>query len=122
MTVAYQRNTFTRSVTYRETALDDLELSLDWLTATYNNLFEQVTSIRKFTITESEAGLPDVIAFRFYNTEELWWLICVYNGIIDPLEELVPGVIIDIPDLDQSTVFLFQNSGSGTQAGSTVEI
>lgn len=122
MTIAYQRNSFTKTVAYRETAVSSLEISLDWLSANYNNLFEQVSTVQSFVITDTEAGLPDVISYRFYNTEELWWLICVYNGIIDPLTELVTGLTIQIPDLDQSTVFLFQNSGTGTRAGSSVVI
>lgn len=123
MTVAYQRNTFTDTTIYRK-SLTEQETSLDWLSATYNNLFEQIISDRLFIVTEAESGLPDAITARAYSTSELWWLICVYNGIIDPLDEIQPGLKLRVPDIDQSTVFLFQNSSNvvSSRVGSLVTI
>lgn len=110
MTIKYQRNTYTPVSTFRAALRDPVEVSLDWLSASYNELHEQVISFQFFTITDAEAGLPDAIAKRFYDTEELWWLICSYNGVIDPFEELVPGARIRVPDLQQSTLVLYQNN------------
>lgn len=47
---------------------------------TYNVKFakEKVTS---FTYL-------DKVAHKFYGDESLWWVICVFNNIVDPLTEL----------------------------------
>lgn len=37
------------------------------------------------------------ISFKFYNTIELWWVICKFNSIHDPTIDPIPGEIIKIP-------------------------
>ena len=37
------------------------------------------------------------ISYKYYNTIKLWWLICKFNDIKNPFEELTPGSIIKIP-------------------------
>lgn len=39
----------------------------------------------------------DNIAFAFYNDPSLWWVIAQYNNILDPVTEIVPGLILLIP-------------------------
>ena len=36
------------------------------------------------------------ISYKFYDTIKLWWLICKFNDIKNPFEELVPGKVIKI--------------------------
>ena len=36
------------------------------------------------------------ISFAFYNTVDLWWLICIYNQIFNPLELPIAGSKIKI--------------------------
>lgn len=43
-------------------------------------------------------GRPDLLANAFYGDSQLWWLICQFNAIIDPLTELVEGKLIFLPD------------------------
>jgi hypothetical protein len=38
----------------------------------------------------------DNISYKFYNTPQLWWVICMVNNIINPFEELQPGQILRI--------------------------
>lgn len=48
------------------------------------------------TIT-SNNSLLDAISYRYYDTELLWWIIALYNDIIDPMNT---GLIdLRIPDL-----------------------
>lgn len=110
MTVGYQRDTYCPKVVLKESGRSRQEVSLDVLSASYNNIHEDVTSFQYFVVTESEAGLPDAIAKSFYDTEELWWLICAYNAIIDPYTELVAGMRIKIPDLQQVTLSLYNQN------------
>jgi nucleoid-associated protein YgaU len=36
------------------------------------------------------------ISYRYYNTMELWWLICTYNQIMDASKMPEPGTIIKL--------------------------
>ena len=38
----------------------------------------------------------DNISAHWYDTSELWWLICFTNDIVNPFEEIYPGQIIKI--------------------------
>ena len=50
-------------------------------------------------IAEADEGAPDLISFKYYGTEEYWWIICFINKIQDPMNELVAGTRIAIPFL-----------------------
>jgi len=50
------------------------------------------------TITKDIANRPDLISYKAYNTIDLWWVIYEFNGIKDPLFEMVEGKIIRIPE------------------------
>jgi len=43
-------------------------------------------------------GKPDLLAYTFYGDALLWWVICQYNNIIDPLTELIEGKLLILPD------------------------
>jgi len=36
------------------------------------------------------------LSHNFYNTMDLWWLICIINNIDNPIEFLQPGKIIKV--------------------------
>ena len=38
----------------------------------------------------------DNISAHWYDTTELWWLVCFTNDIVNPFEEIYPGMIIKI--------------------------
>jgi len=38
----------------------------------------------------------DNISAHWYKTSELWWLVCFTNNIINPYEDIYPGMIIKI--------------------------
>lgn len=49
------------------------------------------------------AGLPDLISYVEYGSEQYWWLICLVNGVVDPINEIAAGMNLIIPtkaDLD----------------------
>ena len=59
--------------------------------------------IREFTnveITPEYASAPDLISFDKYGTTRLWWIICLYNGIVDPTFDIKSGVVLRIPSLE----------------------
>lgn len=46
-------------------------------------------------------GRPRRLGMLFYGDEELWWVICQYNGIIDPITELVEGKRLVVPLIER---------------------
>ena len=37
------------------------------------------------------------ISYKIYNTIDLWWLICKFNDVKNPFEELTVGMILKVP-------------------------
>ncbi len=51
------------------------------------------------TVTEGEVGKLDNIAWHYYGTPDLWWVIAMANGILNPLR-VTPGTVLRIPSMD----------------------
>lgn len=51
------------------------------------------------TITKKQKGRLDLIAEIYYGDLTLWWIIAVANNIKNPLEDMVVGSTIRIPNL-----------------------
>jgi len=71
-------------------------------------------------VTQSEEGRPDIISKRAYDTEELWWVICQYNGVVNPILDIIPGMVVLIPNYSALTQVLSEsknktNSRIGTR-------
>lgn len=71
---------------------------LDTLNPKLTNLVKNLTSVEEHVILGGES-LPN-IAYKYYKTTSLYWLLCMYNGIIHPLD-LVIGKTLLIPSLTQ---------------------
>lgn len=52
-----------------------------------------------YTIKESEAGRPDILAGNLYENPRLWWVFALRNPDVlkDPLDDFKAGVSIKIP-------------------------
>lgn len=69
-----------------------------------------LSSVAEFTVTQTFENRIDLISMRFYNTYDLGWLICDYNDIIDPFDEIVIGKVLNIPNLQEYYSFFNANS------------
>jgi hypothetical protein len=56
-------------------------------------------------------GRPDLLGFVFYNDTKLWWIICQYNGILDPMNELKEGKVLLIPSKTKVDSQFVANTG-----------
>lgn len=90
------------------------EVALDVLSASYEGLRDQNIICDTVIITDSEVAQPDAIAHKFYGQSQLWWIICSYNGILDPYTELVPGTKLLVPRLDEVMIYLTRDSSAIT--------
>jgi len=50
------------------------------------------------TVGAGEVGCLDIIAWRYFQNERLWWVIAWYNNMVNPIEELIAGMVILIPN------------------------
>lgn len=50
-----------------------------------------------YAVEQQYVGKPHMLGYVFYGDQGLWWIICQYNGVIDPNEELIVGKVLRIP-------------------------
>lgn len=85
-------------------------LRLDFVNASYSNMKFVLTTSKVFVVTDAyESNLPG-IAFTLYQDPGLWWVLAMYNGIIDPIDEIVTGLKLNVPDLAAINAFLDVNT------------
>lgn len=67
---------------------------------------------RVHVVEEFEIGFPDIIAVKYYGggSEQLWWTVCLVNGIIDPDLDITPGQRIMIPPRDLVSRYVARRS------------
>ena len=64
------------------------------------------------TVTSADAGRPDLIAFQYYQNVHLYWLICDFNKILHPINELSPGRKLIIPSKNSVLSYLSSEAGA----------
>lgn len=86
----------------------DGNTELDYITTRISSM--DIPYMTKFIVPQTLEHRIDLISYRFYNTFDLGWLICDYNDILDPFDEIVTGKELLIPNL--SDYYSFFNSNS----------
>lgn len=75
--------------------------------------FEQVDVIVEHTVSEREAGRPDLISLKYYNVHSLTDLILKFNGISNPFA-MNENDVIEIPvNQEKFKAFVKPNRSSG---------
>lgn len=87
----------------------------DFLSSSYLNIVKYITTSRIHVVTQDEEANLQLISYNYYKTISLWWIIGMYNGIINPFFEVVAGTYINIPDLVSIETYIRNQSAS--QAG-----
>lgn len=59
-------------------------------------------SYTETTVRRGEENNPEILSQRIYNNPNYWWVICQYNGIIDPKNDLPLGKKIRFPNITKS--------------------
>jgi hypothetical protein len=65
-----------------------------------NNTLSSFTMKRQpdqLRVDEHMIGRPDSISNMRYGTSAYWWVICLVNGIRDPLNDISVGDLLKIP-------------------------
>ena len=63
-----------------------------------------------YFVEKKYEGIPHFLGYVFYGDTGLWWIIMMYNGIIDPIEEIVEGKMLIIPLLDRVKAEISSNT------------
>jgi hypothetical protein len=83
--------------------------SLDYLTAKYLNIRFSIAPERNFLVTAANVANTFGIAYQVYGNKNYWWVVAMYNGIINPIEDLKPGDVLQLPSLTAINAFLTRN-------------
>jgi len=79
---------------------------LDYLSPKYLNIKFQLPASKNYIVDGSDRANAPGIAFNFYGDRDYWWIVCMYNGIIDPITEFSPGTVLQLPSLADVNTFL----------------
>jgi len=98
-----------KTIKLSDYTFDNIQV-LDLLSAEYNEIFEGTSlNYSEFLVSQSFEGRPDLIANKFYGSTDLWWLICIYNNVINPLFDIPVGKRMRIPRRDELEFLLQSN-------------
>lgn len=84
-------------------------------------LLTQITTYTPHVVSQSERGAPDLIAYRRYGTEKLWWIILAYNGIAS-YKDVIEGVTLKIPTLNSVISVLTEKAVSSSNQQRVITI
>ena len=62
------------------------------------------------------------ISYHYYGTVNYYWIICHFNGVIDPTTELKEGLKIKIPKLTQIENWLNTMMLDGEESVTTLQV
>jgi hypothetical protein len=64
----------------------------------FNTLFTIRKELKYYTIRSSDVQRPDILSYKFYGTDEYWWILLKINNIEDVWNDFYVGQVISVPD------------------------
>ena len=71
---------------------------LNFLTAKYKNIGFLLNANQTFVVTKEFVRNAPGIAYHIYRNPDYWPYLLMFNGIVDPVEDLTVGKILQVPD------------------------
>lgn len=84
-------------VNYLEVGDDPVRISLDYLSAKYKHIRFVIPAASTFTVTHGFERNAPGIAHEIYRNQKYWPYLMLYNGVVDPVEDVVLGLLLQIP-------------------------
>ena len=78
----------------------------DWLAGAQTRFINNLEFSHYHDVKSDEEGRAPLIAARVHGSIATWWIICYYNGIINPKTELVAGMQLKIPSISSMEDYL----------------
>lgn len=88
----------------------------DPLTSTFIQELRELPSAGEF-IVQNEEGRPELVSFRIYGTTQHWWILLIYNDILET-DGFTNGDVIRFPSLDSIDDLFFSLRTRETALGS----
>ncbi len=86
----------------------------DWLNTSYLSRVPQLVLQEQYVLQAQDVPYPELLSYRKYGTTDFWWVLLMYNGIVDIINEMQPGSLWGIP-----TYSSIQNMLSGSSVGAS---
>lgn len=93
---------------------------LNYLSAKYKNITFRIEPKQHFTVTHADTANAPGLAHLIYGDKGYWWVLCMYNGILDPLEEIAPGRMLKLPSLSDINNFLTSQDNNVVNTSVTI--
>lgn len=98
----------------RYTPLDSTGVNWDIFRSAYKNIRFSTQPTTQYQLTAVDiANLPG-LAYRFYGDTSLWRGLMAYNGISDPLSQVMAGVVINVPARSDIIAYLSKQTTNGS--------
>ncbi len=100
----------------RYTPLDNTATSYSVFKSAFKNIRFALRTSSTVTVDESDMANLVGIAFRAYGDVSLWYMLLAFNGIQDQVQEVYPGLVLNLPSKPDVIAFLSsqQNNQSVT--------
>jgi len=85
---------------------DGTEDRLNYMSAHYLNIKFLVPPSFVYVVKISDVANAPGIAFNVYGDRGYWWIVCLYNGILEPISAFKPGTSLQLPSLSDINLFL----------------
>jgi len=85
-----------RTLFYTEVVVDGIK-ELDFLDHCLSN-FETKRPTLYYRVHQNDHCVPDLIAFKTYQDESLWWVMLLANGVATPCD-IETGDLLKVPNL-----------------------
>lgn len=79
------------------------------LYSTPEKIFERKMIPSRHVVAENDINALDNLALDYYGNEELWWVLALVNGIIDPEIDMYAGQELEIPARATVMQYVIQN-------------
>ena len=117
----YERTTYIPTQVLRQGSSSEGKLYIDFLSAEYQEELLSTQVFTEYQISMATECRLDIISNILYGTPSLWWVIGMYNGIVNPIWELTVGKKLKIPDRN-SVDTLLQSVNQPTVTQGVVEL
>jgi len=90
----------------RYTPVDNTNTSYSVFKSAYRNIRFALRTASRVTVDESDMANLVGIAYRAYGDVSLWYMLLAFNGIQDQVQEVYPGLVLNLPSKPDIIAFL----------------
>jgi hypothetical protein len=86
-----------RTLFYDIETVDGIE-ELDFMDNSLSGLLFKYEPIY-YRVVETDVMRPDLISYKNYGTVTYWWIVCLVNGVENPLLDIKVGDLYKLPNV-----------------------